>query len=181
MLATTITLRDRMFTTVKTDEMEFRLLDRRSKQQAVLAKKFVAMGIESINPSKFKEVKNIRYAKPYGGLHACVAWRRKTGFLSAWHKMLVDMKKPVEHACWIELSYRTRIFPVFDEEDYFDLMARYGDTCAGIDYEKLAEDYDVLYVDDSALYDQLGVWLVGGLVILNINAVYSWEYEKVRR
>ena len=148
----------------------------------------IVLGIDKIDPDKFRTSKNIPTRnKPKGGL-----WTSPEDSEWGWKDFVINEKfqesKYLGKVTLITLKSDTKIYKIQNKDDYLKcpLRDRKGDISFEldtiysklryIDFEKLSEEYDALWVTREVL-DVLGTF--GTLDDFELGPLYGWDVETV--
>lgn len=148
----------------------------------------IVLGIDKIDPDKFRTIKNIPTRnKPKGGL-----WTSPEDSEWGWKDFVINEKfqesKYLGKVTLITLKSDAKIYKIQNKEDYlkcplrdremdisFELDAIYS-KLQYIDFEKLSEEYDALWVTKEVL-NVLGTF--GVLDDFSLGPLYGWDVETV--
>lgn len=144
-----------------------------------IPKLWLHMGPEELKKEAYNEIKNqMMFNKPYGGLWASPYEERESGrYLSDWHEQSVQMGfEESKKAVLFSFKKNARVCVIDNQEDLIQVVNTYPANESYpnelkflirhkyIDYEKLKQDYDVIYLTEK------GQWTTR-------NPLTNWEYS----
>lgn len=133
---------------------------------------YIHYGSKHLNKNLFKEIKNIPFVKPEGGLWASnikakYGWREWTQD----NNYMVD-KYRKDNCFKFRLKEGSKVLAIRDKEDLKELPRYNVPTFDSslfnwLDFEKLSEQYDAIEVFIDKLYWELYGWDCDSILILN--------------
>lgn len=148
----------------------------------------IVLGIDKIDPEKFRTIKNIPTRnKPSGGL-----WTSPENSNLSWKDFVINESfqesRYLNKLTLITLKSDVKIYKIQNKDDYFKcpLRDKENDFFGGletnhsklqfIDFEKLSKDYDALWITEEAL-NVLGTFEILDDFVLG--PLYGWDVETV--
>ena len=172
----------------------------RAKNAIITNKKFLTVGINNIKQQLFEPIKNTEYSnKPSGGLWSS-PYNEDGEYKSDWLRFCIESDfntHKINHGVLFTLHKDSRICIINSMEDLEKIYELYkGNGIEGysfyqktLDFEKLASDYDAIYLTDEGQWktrfprdSMLGKsinlygWDVETLLVLNFYCIKKWEH-----
>lgn len=147
----------------------------------------IHFGASKYRKSDFQEIQNSKTItmlnKPQGGFWSC-EYTPELDFRSEWELYVKDCEwdeDMLNEYFLFKISNESKVYVIDSEEDLNILEEKYGYNfknshidCTVIDYEKMAKDYDAIYMTDDGLYenmDKVASWCIESLCIFNPDIV----------
>lgn len=167
------------------------------RKNDILKRRFLTIGIESIDEDEFNEIKNTDDSnKPSGGLWSS-SYRKYSKYKSDWLRFCGIERFSagfIDYGVLIDLKKNTRLYVIDTMDDLERLYeSNKHHTISGfktLDFEKISSKYDAIYLSAkgqiSTRYGRRNLisikelnlygWDVECLLIMNLGCIENWEY-----
>ena len=167
------------------------------RKNDILKRRFLTIGIESIDEDEFNEIKNTDDSnKPSGGLWSS-SYRKYSKYKSDWLRFCGIERFSagfIDYGVLIDLKKNTRLYVIDTMDDLERLYeSNKHHTISGfktLDFEKILSKYDAIYLSAkgqiSTRYGRRNLisikelnlygWDVECLLIMNLGCIENWEY-----
>lgn len=151
---------------------------------------FLSVGTDTISQNLFQNIKNGNDTKPYGGLWATKYDSRFPGY-NEWVDFLIqnihllfymNYTNPFElPAVYFTLKDNAKIFNIDSKEKLEYLKNKYPNQEKWINFEKLQENYDGIFIRITSLLNEKNInsFGVNTLILFNLNCIKEYQSAKV--